>query len=335
LDIPEYCRLAVADMHPAAGLELVIGEGGMLRLYSWDRSGGRFEQIDWKRYSYNETPLAESMACADLDGDGYSESVYLCGWKDPLQPTSSHPPFYSLVVYDWNDQQTHSQRTWEDAEPPVAAVCAGELAGTAEVGIPLGSYDPLAPGSYPALLVDPLSPADPIDCEPGNVASAGVKYGMFADWDQLVEGLDAFVIPAENQCLAWDNAGNALSGWPVDYSGGNYDKAGISPPALGDLNGDGWTDVLSSTRENANGLVKCLDKTGRSLEDLQFPFVLPEEVDVSSGFAVADIDRDGKVEIVFGTSEGLLHVWELGACDPGYAPWPQHRHDAGRTGVLE
>ncbi|MFO7949658.1 MAG: C25 family cysteine peptidase, partial [Candidatus Fermentibacteraceae bacterium] len=63
LDIPEYCRLAVADMHPAAGLELVIGEGGMLRLYSWDRSGGRFEQIDWKRYSYNETPLAESMAC--------------------------------------------------------------------------------------------------------------------------------------------------------------------------------------------------------------------------------------------------------------------------------
>jgi hypothetical protein len=158
---------------------------------------------------------------------------------------------------------------------------------------------------------------------------------MFADWDQLVEGLDAFVIPAENQCLAWDDEGYPLPDWPVDYSGGVFDPNVVRPPALGDLDGDGWADVLSSTREDANGLIMGMDREGDLLLNPNFPFVLPEEVDVSSGFAVADIDRDEKVEIVFGTSEGLLHVWELGACDPGYAPWPQHRHDAGRTGVLE
>ncbi len=66
-----------------------------------------------------------------------------------------------------------------------------------------------------------------------------------------------------------------------------------------------------------------------------FPFTLPEGVEVSSGFSIADIDRDGKVEIVFGTGDGLLHCWKLGLCSIGYAPWPQHRHDAGRSGVLE
>jgi hypothetical protein len=209
------------------------------------------------------------------------------------------------------------------------------LAGSAEVGFPMGQYDPYESGSYPAQLIDPLSPASPIICEPGNVSAANVTLGMFANWHPLVTGPDAFVIPAENQCLAWrGNGGEFSEDWPVDYSGGVFDPV-VTPPALGDLDGDGWADVLSSTREDANGLIMGMDREGDLLLNPNFPFVLPEEVDASSGFAVADIDRDEKVEIVFGTSEGLLHVWELGACDPGYAPWPQHRHDAGRTGVLE
>ena len=41
-----------------------------------------------------------------------------------------------------------------------------------------------------------------------------------------------------------------------------------------------------------------------------------------------------KVEVVFGTTDNYLHVWEFGECEEGYAPWPQCQHDAGRTGVL-
>jgi hypothetical protein len=41
------------------------------------------------------------------------------------------------------------------------------------------------------------------------------------------------------------------------------------------------------------------------------------------------------VELVFGTSDGCLHCWELGSCSTGYAPWCQFQHDDGRTGVLE
>jgi len=68
---------------------------------------------------------------------------------------------------------------------------------------------------------------------------------------------------------------------------------------------------------------------------LGFPIALPDGVTAYGGFAIADIDRDDNVEIVFGTSDGKLHCWELGACATGYAPWPQFQHDYGRTGVLD
>ena len=59
---------------------------------------------------------------------------------------------------------------------------------------------------------------------------------------------------------------------------------------------------------------------------------LPSEI--VGGFTAADIDLDGKLELVFGTMDNYLHVWELGSCPVGYAPWPQTQHDARRTGAL-
>jgi len=62
---------------------------------------------------------------------------------------------------------------------------------------------------------------------------------------------------------------------------------------------------------------------------------LPDNVTFYGGFSIADIDRDGFVEMVFGTSDGYLHCWELGSCTTGYTPWPQFQHDCGRSGALE
>ncbi|MCK5036821.1 MAG: hypothetical protein KAS73_13080 [Candidatus Sabulitectum sp.] len=70
-------------------------------------------------------------------------------------------------------------------------------------------------------------------------------------------------------------------------------------------------------------------------DNSDFPITLPDDVTSYGGFSIGDIDRDGTIEIVFGTSDGFLHCWELGSCDAGYTPWPQFQHDDGRTGVLE
>jgi hypothetical protein len=89
--------------------------------------------------------------------------------------------------------------------------------------------------------------------------------------------------------------------------------------------------VLFSTA----GIVYAFNSLGDLITTLGFPISLPGGVDALGGFAIGDIDRDSKVEIIFGTSDGYLHCWELGACSTGYAPWTQFKHDNRRSGVLE
>ncbi len=331
LELGNNSRLAVADMVPVSGLEMVVSDNETLNLYSWDPGAEEFTMIDSKFFSYPNPPNLMVLLCNDLNEDGYSETVYYCGYFGPVQPLQT-APFYSLVVYNWHNDTTLSERTWDDENFMSVFPCAGILGGTAEVGFPMRSYDPQSGSNFvPAQLLDPLS-LDSILCERGLVASSGLKYGVFADWDPFVTGMDAFIIPAENQCLAWSGDGRDFSDdWHVYYDDQyEYSTSGISPPALGNLDGIGYADVLSSTLRGENGLIIGMDRLGTMLEDLDFPFLLPEGVKVSSGFSIADIDRDGKVEIVFGTDDGLLHCWEFGSCSTGYTPWPQHRHDAGK-----
>ena len=134
--------------------------------------------------------------------------------------------------------------------------------------------------------------------------------------------------------MAWNVLGQSISGFPTaDFSSDT--NAPISPTALGNLDNAFFDDVLFATVLNDNWTLIGLDSDGLELSSVGFPYILPESVSASGGFAIGDIDRDGKVEIVFGTNDGLLHCWELGLCVTGYAPWPQFQHNSGRSGALE
>ncbi len=327
-------EFAVADMDSTPGLEMVVANHDTLILYSWDQSEQEFSVLKSLILDFDDSPYCVAILCSDINDDGYGETIYYCRF-DGGSP--GHDPFHAITVYDWVADSILSEREWDEGGQNVIP-CAGILGGNAEIGFPMGGYDPLSAkeDSVPAQLLDPLS-VDSILCEKGLVASGGVIFGLFADWRELVPGMDAFIVPAENQCLAWNVDGYPfpVGNWPITYDDAyEYSTSGISPPALGDLDNDGIADVISSTLRGENGLIVGLDYRGDPLISQDFPFTLPEGVEVSSGFSIADIDRDGKVEIVFGTDDGLLHCWELGSCSVGYAPWPQHRHDAGRSGVL-
>ena len=79
--------------------------------------------------------------------------------------------------------------------------------------------------------------------------------------------------------------------------------------------------------------INAYDASRDEVDVLRFPYQLPAEV--VGGYVAADIDLDGKLELVFGTMDNYLHVWELGDCPVGYAQWPQTQHDAMRTGALQ
>lgn len=135
--------------------------------------------------------------------------------------------------------------------------------------------------------------------------------------------------------MAWDVDGSRILGFPTSAFGGDTECSPISPTALGNLDGVGYADVLFAAVLDGDWTLIGMNSDGDELDDVGFPYTLPEGVAAGSGFAVGDIDRDGKVEIVFGTDDGLLHCWELGSCTTGYTPWPQFQHDCGRSGALE
>jgi len=173
------------------------------------------------------------------------------------------------------------------------------------------------------------------ECEAGTCDAENLRYGVFANWNPGIQGADTFVLPSEMQALAWGNDGLLLNDWPTEEFFGAIINSPISPTALGNIDNAGYADVLFSTLLDGKCILLAYESSSNPPANSDFPLTLPDDVTSFGGFSIADIDRDGVVEMVFGTSDGYLHCWELGACTAGYAPWPQFQHDCGRTGVLQ
>ncbi|MEN8209923.1 MAG: hypothetical protein ABFR50_11810, partial [Candidatus Fermentibacteria bacterium] len=321
----------VGDMdEQESGLELCVADNDILDLYSWSSSLSRLIHITDKDLDYPESRYGISLACSDLTGDS-SEDVVYCNYAIDAERQGGLPR--TLVVYDWESDTVPYTMSWHE-ESYSAYLAVGELSGTKMIGYSFGSYK-LQPGDFPAMLVEPDGSTQEYLCDRGTANAGRLRCGVFADWDPLVEGADAFVLPSEVECLAWNQYGAMLADWPTFAYSGSEINSSISPTALGDLDDNGLADVLFSTKLSGVHSLLAYGSDGYPLDNLDFPIGLPDNVLAPGGFSIADIDRDGNIEIVFGTTDGLLHCWEFGTCSTGYAPWVQFQHDHGRTGVLE
>ena len=321
------CTFVIGNMHPRPGLELCIGDGDTLKLYYWDATLKRFIHIRDEVLQGTHSWTGVSLACADLTGNSYEDVAYCYS-----RLSGGIQVYRDLAVYDWASDSVAYSEEWLVASYN-SILAAGELGGTKEVGYSFGSYE--SGSSDPAMLIEFNGSVQEHDCEQGTEDAGNLMCGVFADWDAGVSGADAFVLPSEVQCLAWNYEGAELSGWPTEgYIGAEYGSS-ISPTALGDLDDEDDADVLFCTELYRDYSLLAYGSDGELLSYLDFPIVLPEGVSALGGFSIADIDRDDYIEIVFGTGDGLLHCWELGESTTGYAPWVQFQHDHGRTGVLE
>jgi hypothetical protein len=104
--------------------------------------------------------------------------------------------------------------------------------------------------------------------------------------------------------------------------------ASESSPVVADINGDGFNDIVCG---DETGLLSAFSGANGQLLP-GFPIQLAGEV--RGAPAVADIDRDGKTEIVLSGWDRNLYIWDYDfPFQPnGVAPWPQFHHDARRTG---
>jgi hypothetical protein len=244
--------------------------------------------------------------------------------------------FYSgLWIYDHDDSTSTSgftdSETWSEDQRLEGIPVVGTLpsAGLTIALSRLRNYDDPhdANDIHPAWLLDPDDLTQHEECAVSVEPSYHVLCCIMADWFSPFGQVDCVLANAEDQRFGWDYTSYPISGYPGTYS--TSDNYRPPFPALGILDGAGVADFLVANR---TGSVKAYDNEGYLLSSLGFPYILPHQI--PGGFVIADIDNDEYVEVVFGTLDNYLHVWELGECEEGYAPWPQCQHDAGRTGVL-
>ncbi len=122
--------------------------------------------------------------------------------------------------------------------------------------------------------------------------------------------------------------GQNLPGWPRAVAG-----ASESSPIVGDLTGEGTPAVLfgiGGADDSTPNLLYALRANGGAVPG--FPLQLDGPIRPAP--TLADLDGDGKVEIVYGGWDLRLHVWDLPAVwSPARMPWPTFKGNVQRTGV--
>ncbi|GEM_PF-6010268 len=114
----------------------------------------------------------------------------------------------------------------------------------------------------------------------------------------------------ESKVYAWDADGNLLPGWPQDVN-----LNGGSNPALGDIDGDGYLEIAYKSTSFAvepKSTVYVWRYDGTPLNS-NWPKDIPYETASLTSPVLADVDKDGKDEIILETSilpsGGGLKIW--------------------------
>lgn len=322
---------AVGNLSSNTGLELCVGYGNTIGLYGL--SSGSLTSLATKDFAYQDTRSPVSLICADLGGSHtYQDIAYLNGgfYADIPNP----PPRKSTIeVYNWSTSSSVYSKTWNEFVNPVV-LSAGALSAIESVGYPGKYYSNTS--DAPAVLIEPGEATEEVDCDDDDMLpTSKLECGVITDWDAS-PGTDIYVMPSERQCMAWEVDGECFSGFPTQEFSGVSAGSPLSPTALGNLDSSAEAEVLFSTAIAGANSVLAYRYNGLPLSSSEgWPFKFPNGVGAYGGFSIADLDRDGYVEVVFGSNDGLLHCWEFGSCTSGYSPWPMYQHDFGRSGALK
>jgi subtilisin family serine protease len=237
----------------------------------------------------------QNATAADLDGDGRSELLVAQGeqvrvFQDDGTQAPGWPqglPTPSFV--------TRTQRS------PAAADLDGD--GTLEVIVPTNSSHLFVFGADGTL----RTPNPPLVAHDAAVAdAAGDSRPEIATTSSFLGGawlLDAALLP--------------LPGWPKRFPAA---ISQLSPPVLADLDGDGKVEVIFT---EGSGALVLYAYHGDGTPVAGFPRTLaPDAAAGTHGFqpVAGDVDGDGRLEVVTGTSEGRIFV--VGADGRDLPGWP-------------
>jgi M6 family metalloprotease-like protein len=159
----------------------------------------------------------------------------------------------------------------------------------------------------------PLSTNEPLSSAP-----------VLGDIDR--DGYLEIIVASADKIFAYNFNGTPVSNFSVTVShpGGPTDLINSSP-ILGDVDGDGYPDIIVGTN---NKQILAYNKDGKMVDG----FPLPVGGAVTSSPILLNLDKDVNAELLVTSEDGFIYAWDLpGEYKNESYPWTQFGYDCGHT----
>jgi len=356
MDAGSVSSPAICDIDGDGLAEVVATAGEMI--YVWHHNGNSVP--GWPQKA--EGSIVASPALGDIDGDGKIEVVVgsldgkVYAFKSDGSPVNGWPvnlnnPVQSSVGLGDIDGDSRKEVVICSSYG-VVYVLKGD--GTAVNGWPVYTYGGIysspalgdidGDGGIEVIIADTEGTVhawhpdgSEISGFPVDLRDSIISSPALGDIDGNASSLEIAICTKDGNMFVLKNNGAVMDGWPVPIS-----DTVTSSPSLCDINGDGYSEIIigTSTGLGYTGIVYAFDRFGKKA-DPRLPVGVEGNI-INSSPALADIDGDGDVELIVGSSRyydgtgGQLHVWDLtGRPNKNGYQWSGFRHDSCHTGYVE